>query len=239
MTSPTPAPGRLGRRFVGHDDHSRNFGIAPYLGTVERRPTFWPFPSRTSAPCDQGQEGECVSHSLAHELGAGPVQVRGKTSYWAHRFFARIQAADRAMGNDFGPDGGATMLAGAKAAKAHGHITGYRWCFGVDQVVDALCSVGPVWLGVPWYESGYDTFADGLVEQTGRIVGGHAITAVGYDEHPRHGPVVVWVNSWGRGYGVADRRLNLRGGVGYIPLATLDMLLRQDGEAVIAADYLR
>lgn len=233
--------GRLGRRFVGHDERSRAYGIASALpSTVGRRPTFWAFPRGTSAPWDQQAEGACSAFSLAHELAAGPVQVSGLSAAWAHRFYRATQATDLAMGNDFTADGGgATMLAAAKTGKAQGVITGYRWAFGADQVVSALVNVGPVWLGIPWMSGSFETQSDGLIPVTGDVAGGHAICAVGYDEHRVHGPVVALVNSWGPSWGVADSRLNLRGGVGYMRVADLAILLAQDGEAVIAADYLK
>lgn len=236
MTTPAQMDGRLGRRFAGHDERSRAYGIAPLLGSVQRKPTFWAFPRFTAAPVDQMAEGSCTAHAMAHELGAGPVQVPGMTSRWARNFYPKVQATDRAMGNNW-PDG-ASMLALAKTAKTYGYISGYRWAFGIDQVVAALCSVGPVLLGIPWLAQMYEA-PGGVVTVAGDVVGGHAITAVGYDEHPQLGPVVVWANSWGRFYGAADKRLNLRGGVGYIRVADLATLLRQDGEAIIAADFVK
>lgn len=179
----------------------------------------------------------CTAFSLGHELAAGPIQVCGIGNRWASGMFRKIQATDRAMGNDW-PDG-ASMLASAKTAKAQGLISGYRWAFGAEQCVDALVGAGPVWLGITWYEASYEPAPDGLLSIGGQIAGGHAICAVGYDEHPRHGPVVALANSWGRSWGVADKRLNLRGGVGYLRVADLDTLLRQDGEAIIAADFVR
>lgn len=229
--------GRLGRRFAGHDERSRAFGIAPLLGAVERKPTFWAFRRWSAAPLDQQAEGACTAFSLGHELAAGPVQVCGIGNRWARAMYRRIQATDRAMGNDW-PDG-ASMLASAKTAKAQNLISGYRWAFGAEQVVTALVGVGPVWLGIVWPETAYEPTGDGLLSISGPIVGGHAICAVGYDEHPRHGPVVALANSWGRSWGVADKRLNLRGGVGYLRVADLATLLQQDGEAIIAADFVR
>lgn len=225
----------LGRRFAGHDERSRAFGVRPLLAGVERKPTFWAMPAGPF-PLDQGQEGACTAFGTAHELAAGPVQVPGMTGLWAGELYRRIQATDRAMGNHWAD--GASVLAAMKTAQADGLISGYRWCFGIDDVIAALM-VAPVCLGLEWRDGSYATDPDGFVRVTGDVVGGHFITAVAYDEHPEWGPVVGWLNSWGPSYGVADSRLGVSGGVGWIRVADLADLLARDGEAVVPADFLQ
>lgn len=229
-------PAGLGRRFVEHDPRSRAFGVRSALGaTVERKPTVWALPSGPY-PLNQGAEGACTGYGMAHELAAGPVVVRGIDAAYADHRYQRARQVDVADGNRF-PDG-ATTLAAVKAAKADGLITGYRWAFGIGDVVDTLCTVGPVCLGLSWYDGMYATRPDGLVVRSGPLVGGHFITAIGYDIHPTAGPCVLWLNSWGSGYGVGDARAGVRGGIGWVPVATLADLLADDGEAVVPADFL-
>lgn len=227
-------PGRLGRRFAGHDEHSRNYGVRPLLTPVVRKPTFWALPSG-SFPLDQGAEGACTAFGSSHELAVGPVQVPDITNQFAIELYRRIQATDRAMGNSW--TDGASTLAAMKTLKNEGRITGYRWAFGVDDIVDTLCSVGPVCLGVEWRYDMYVTKPGGKVSMTGQVVGGHFITAVAYDVHPVWGPVVGWLNSWGQEYGVADARLNAAGGIGWITLADLATLMSHQGEAAVPADF--
>lgn len=227
-------PGRLGRRFAGHDEQSRSYGVRPLLAPVVRKPTFWALPAGPF-PLDQGAEGACTAFGSAHELAVGPVQVPGITNQFAVELYRRIQATDRAMGNDW-PDG-ASVLATMKTLKGEGRITGYRWAFSVDDIVDTLCSVGPVCLGVEWRYDMYVTKPGGKVSLTGQVVGGHFITAIAYDVHPQWGPVVGWLNSWGHEYGVADPRLNAPGGIGWITLADLAALLSRQGEAAVPADF--
>jgi len=108
-------------------------------------------------------------------------------------------------------------------------ITGYRWAFGINDVIDTLIVKGPVVLGINWHEDMYETQPDGLVTVGGRLVGGHAILAHGFwPGHPQHGDVIVWTNSWGPSYG--------RNGTGYIRVADLDRLLQNNGEACVATD---
>lgn len=240
MTTP-PTPAGLGRRFVEHDPRSRAFPVRTALAAVpvERKPTVWALP-RTFAdgpfPLNQGGEGACTGYGLAHELAAGPVVARGVNAAYAERRYQRARQVDAADGHRF-PDG-ATTLAAVKAAKADGLITGYRWAFGIGDVVDTLCTFGPVCLGLSWYDGMYATRPDGLVVRSGPLVGGHFITAIGYDIHPTAGPCVLWLNTWGSSYGVGDGRVGVDGGVGWVPVATLADLLADDGEAVVPADFL-
>jgi hypothetical protein len=133
------------------------------------------------------------------------------------------------MGNNF-PDG-ASVLAGAKVAKATGMVSQYRWAFGIDDVVDTLIQRGPVVLGLNWYESMYETDRQGRVTVSGALVGGHCITAFGFHpKHPIFGPCVRWMNSWGPSYGL--------GGVGYITVPDLTRLLKENGEACIPTDVV-
>lgn len=238
MTAPGgtgPVDGRLGRRFAGHSPQNLEHLARPLLAArrVERRDTWWPMPPGPF-PLDQGAEGACTGFGLAHELAAGPVQVPGVDEAYARHRYERNRAEDRAMGYDF-PDG-ATVLATMRAAKADGIITGYRWCLGLDDVLDALCSVGPVCLGISWYSSMYATEPGGLVRVGGQLVGGHFITLVARQTHPQWGPGCWWLNTWGPTYGVARPEVG-SAGLGFIRDADLARLLAEDGEAVVPADF--
>lgn len=233
MTS--PALGRLGRHFAGYDERSRNYGVRGLLPeAVQRKPTFWAMPDGPF-PLDQGNIGSCTGHGMAHELAAGPVMFPNIDNAYAMALYQRNQEEDRKMGNNY--PSGATVLATMKAAKADNRITGYRWCFGVDDVVDTLVSTGPVCLGISWFSAMFDTATNGRVTVSGQEVGGHFIDLLAYDEHPLWGPVVGWLNSWGYSYGVAEPRLNVHKGVGWLSLRDLDSLLSRDGEAVVPSDY--
>jgi hypothetical protein len=227
----------LGRVFVGHDEQSRAYGLRPLLASrIQRKPTFWQMPAGPF-PLDQGAEGACTGFGSAHELAAGPIQVPGITEEYALKLYKAYQATDRSMGNNF-PDG-ATTLAAMKTLKNQGFISGYRWAFGIDDVVATICSVGPVCLGIEWRDGMYSTGSDGRVVTSGPVVGGHFITAVAYDVHYRYGPVIGWLNSWGASYGVADTRIGVRGGIGWIKVPDLADILSRDGEAVVPADLFQ
>jgi hypothetical protein len=236
MTSPPPVDGRLGRIFAGYDERNRSFPVRELLpaGAVQRKPTFWAMPNGPY-PLDQGREGACTGFGMAQELAAGPVVFPNVDNAYAMARYRRNQEEDRKMGLNF-PDG-ATVLATMKAAKADNLITGYRWCFGVDDVVDTLCTTGPVCLGISWRSAMFHTSDEGKVSIDGQEVGGHFIDLLGYDEHPVWGPVAPWINSWGFSYGVSEPRLNVHKGIGWLALSDLATLLAADGEAVVPSDY--
>ncbi len=213
-------------RIPHFDERSRHFPVRAVMPrTVERVKRIWPV-TDVSFPLDQGAEGACVGFGWSGELSADPVRF-DTSNTTARELYEQARAIDRQMGNNWTE--GASVLAGAKACVAQGKVGAYRWAFGIDDVIDTLVSTGPVVLGVNWHQSMYRTAAGGLVVVDGPIVGGHCILALGYwPAHPTHGDVVVWLNSWGPGYG--------ENGIGYISVAKLDQLLRAGGEACIATD---
>lgn len=196
-------------------------------GLVPRQKRLW----RAGERLDQGREGACVGFAWTAELLARPNEVRVPDSdKFARELYREAQRLDVWPGEAYE---GTSVLAGAKAAQKAGFIGEYRWAFSIDEVIDALVAIGPVVIGIPWYENMYETRPSGLVEVGGRLVGGHAITLTGY--HPgmrirgegwwkRH-EVIRWRNSWGEAYG--------RGGDGFITPDALERLLSDDGEACI------
>jgi hypothetical protein len=210
------------------DERSRGFPVRALLPReVVRRKTIWELPN--NFPLDQGEEGACVGFGFSGELAAAPVVIPTDNQF-AFDLYARAQAEDQKMGNVW--DEGASMLAGAKACKLAGHVSSYRWAFGVDDVIDTLCAVGPVVIGIDWYSGMYDTTTDGLVQVFGDVVGGHCILLTGFwPAHPAWGDVVLWENSWGLSYGVNGR--------GFIRVADLQRLLSAQGEACVLVDVSR
>lgn len=180
---------------------------------------------------DQGAEGACVGFGWATELMSTPVRVHppesGPTSTaeadadaFGRRIYNAAKKIDEWPGENYD---GTSVLAGARVMKAIGYVTEYRWAANVGDVVDSLIQHGPVVLGIPWYESMYDTDAEGKVTIGGPVVGGHCITLTGYiHAWKKQGEHVRWRNSWGTEYGVA--------GDGYVSLTDLGKLLAGDPE---------
>ncbi len=207
-------PYPLGRQ-VHFDQRSRAFGI---LGAVDRPPRSYTWQA-TPVVLDQGDVPACVGFSWAGEMGAKPVVIpvddaRGSALY------ADAQAIDRAEGRNY--DGGATVLAGAKAVKAAGHMDEYRWAFGADQLATAVSWAGPAVIGIPWHQSMFTSDSDGTLHPDGPVVGGHAILVRGYSVKLRR---FTLRNSWGPGFG--------RGGDCYIGHDDLNALLSAEGDACV------
>lgn len=209
------------------DEQSRDYPVARLLkGTLPRRNRMWSLPS--TFPLNQGEEGACVGFGWAHELGAFPVMYMVNNDY-AFRYYRAARREDARMGIHYAE--GASVLAGAKVAKANGMISEYRWAFSVDQIIDTLCQRGPVVLGVNWYESMYQTDDNFKVVIDGEQVGGHCILAFGYQKQYKGEECIVLLNSWGLGYGAY--------GVSYLPVSGLERLMDEDGEACMATDIRR
>jgi len=211
-----------------HDSRSKNFpvrSIVPFF--AKKVPTFW----TEGVVLDQGREGACVGYGWTAELLAepfAPVQqplVASAESY-ATLAYRRAKLVDDFPGEDYS---GTSVLAGAKIMQEDGHIERYRWCFGVSDVRDTILTLGPVVIGIPWYESMYSVGADHVVSIGGDLVGGHCLIVTGY--HPefvidgKREQVFRWRNSWGASYG--------HDGSAYIKYSDLAALLRGGGEACI------
>ena len=229
----SPVPRTLDR-VPFFDERSRDYGVRalPSLKASidqSRRRVWTPGPL-----LDQGQEGHCVGFGCGGEYGATPVKGKVDNTI-AHGFFAEAQRVDRAEGRNYSD--GATVLAGCKAMQRLGLISAYRWCFSIDDVIDALLRHSPVVIGINWYSDMYQTDPSGLVHVGGSLVGGHCIYVHGW--WPNHfsfrDDMFVWQNSWGNEYGMKDAA-GIPTGRGFIRKADLARLLAEDGEAVVFTD---
>ena len=89
-----------------------------------------------------------------------------------------------------------------------GHITSYRWCLSVDDLVQSLGYLGPVVIGVDWYTGMFETDPNGFIRPTGQIEGGHCVMlnriALKRNKDRTIDPVASYVegvNSWGPDWG--------------------------------------
>lgn len=212
-----------------HDPNSRKYSIRSILDqrNVVKKAQMW----QEGIVLDQGSEGACVGFAWTGELLAEPEAPRVQPSFdyansLAVSFYNEAKTIDEWPGENYE---GTSVLAGAKVMRKAGFIGEYRWCFGVDDVRDAVISEGPVVIGIPWYNGMYDTLPNGLVKLSGKSTGGHAILITGYHPKMRFGnateEVFRWRNSWGNDYGI--------GGSGWIKHKDLAKLLSENGEACV------
>ncbi len=225
--------GQLGR-VRQFDVRSADYPIRALVGKETPRSYTWP----CAVVLDQGQEGSCVGHGITHELIARPVVVDGDHEL-ALAIYHLAQQLDDTPGENYS---GTSVLAGMKAATRMGYYAEYRWAFGLEDLVLAIGHHGPAVLGLDWYQGMFNSDADGFLNVTGAVEGGHCILArsvrlvkslpastsvgagalAGIDLDRSY---VTLHNSWGPSWGAL--------GTARIRLVDLDRLLKAGGEAAI------
>lgn len=214
-------------RCVQFDERSRNYPIREILTANQQKPVTKSW--RCRGYFDQGQEGACVGFSMAHELVAEPVPVRlnrRRGHAVARRIYHEAQRIDEWPGGAYeGADPfyeGTSVLAGIKVLKKKGHVTEYRWAFGLQDLILAVGHLGPAILGINWYEGMFDVHGCRFVHPFGELAGGHAILCRAVNVKRK---LFVLHNSWGRSWG--------NRGTCLISWDDMDRLLHEDGEALI------
>lgn len=194
---------------------------------------------RLGAVLDQGEEGSCVGHGWTAELIASPRPFKVSPEV-GHEYAVRLyedarRNFDEWPGEDYE---GTSVLAGAKAVQTYGgFIGGYRWCFNIDAVRDAVLTEGPVVIGIPWLETMTEVPYNRLLNVGGEEVGGHCLLVYGYHPglkvHGEDDPVRCFRlrNSWGTSWG--------RNGNALIRYEDLQSLLRHTGEACVPMNRKR
>ena len=207
-------------RIPEFDERSRAFPVRALLATAPRQKRSYTW--RCFDTLDQGALGMCVGCAWTAELAARPSEVRGLSIITAKAIYLDAQHLDHWPGNSYE---GTSVLAGVKAAQAlhPGKISSYRWCFGIEDVLQTLSWLGPVVLGINWYQGMFTPDQDHVIKPTGGLAGGHAILANGINVRRK---LVRLHNSWGRGWGL--------NGECFISFSDLERLLYEQGEACVA-----
>jgi hypothetical protein len=222
--------GRLGRH-VEHDPRSRAYALSEDL-----------LPSTYSSAVhtvripvlDQGSLGSCTGNAAEAFSGSDPLfaaipaTVRARPTWdtdtnetQAVALYSAATRLDGVQGVYPPTDTGSTGVAVAKAAQKAGLISGYQHAFSLDSALKAL-AVSPLIVGVNWYE-GFDTpNAEGLVEISGSVRGGHEFLLYGIDATRKR---VLARNSWGASWGVK--------GAFAFSFDDLGRLLDEEGDATL------
>jgi len=209
--------GRLGRH-VHFDERSRSFPVMLAKGAIIKT-HLW---TRTVKPFNQGDLGSCTGNGAVGVVSTAPYQQKGirYTEALAKKVYSRATQDDTIVGAWPPKDTGSTVLGAMKALKDLGLTKGYHWCFGLDDVLKTLSTLGPVEVGLNWYEGFDKPDAKGLVKIGGSVRGGHAFELLGVDAEKK----LVWaINSWGSDWGLEGRFA--------FSWKDLDRLLHENGEA--------
>ena len=110
-----------------------------------------------------------------------------------------------------------------KALTDFGYVRRYHWAMSIEEVLHAVSYIGPVSIGVNWYDGMFAPDFEGLLRPTGKLAGGHA-TLLGAIM-PDAGRLTIY-NSWGKDWG--------RSGAADILIDDLKILLHEDGEFAVA-----
>jgi papain like protease len=167
---------------------------------------------------DQGQTPQCVAYSAMHFVADGPIThgVRRMPFEEPASFFAAIG----------GSDYGAYVRDAMVRLQQLGVIGAYHWAFSMAELDLALLEVGPVIIGVDWFDGMFDPDASGFIHPTGDVAGGHAIECNGINVETG---TYRLKNSWGRSWGKSGRC--------YVKRADMEYLLfGLNGEAVLATE---
>ncbi len=208
---------RFGRQFRP-DARDRAYLLRP--AASRRTSRYW---SDNGWWGDQGRTSQCVAYAWTHWLEDGPVAQRGTPPCIKPAVLYRAALeVDEWPGEDYD---GTSVRAGAKVLQARGFIASYHWAYRAVDVVNTLLEIGPVVLGVNWYQRMDTPDREGVIRVGGRLEGGHAVVANGVNTATG---LVRIKNSWGRSWG--------RDGRCWLPITDLERLLGEDGEACLARE---
>jgi hypothetical protein len=181
---------------------------------------------------DQGQLGSCTCNAAAGLVATDAVGYTGASSVtlsgnvlpvdetFALQVYSLATQLDEFQGAYPPDDTGSSGIGAAKALVQLGLSSLYQHVFSLEALNTAL-QRGPVMIGINWYESMFDTDANGVVKVNRRssLAGGHEFVVSAY--LPSSG-LYRMDNSWGPGWGI--------GGSAFFKSADLQWLLSQDGD---------
>lgn len=217
-----------------------NFPLSAQLPeTIVRRNHYWPM---FGLPLDQGATGTCVGHGGKHWEISVPV-IRTQRLGPPTAIDLYLAATTRDPWHNGQPDtslqDGTSVNALMLALRDQYKLIGaFDWELSrVDPVLDFLSEVGPVIIGVNWYDSMFRTDQEGFLHlpTTARIAGGHCLCINGIDI--KRG-FVYGPNSWGQpaDFGRFNPNTGRSDGRFRMSFELLARLIGEDGEACAARE---
>lgn len=214
-------PGKGLGRHVEHDPRSLAY-LEPESDVVVT--VWW---KRETPILDQGDVGSCTGNATVGALGTDPFYGTLSPTVQGALNEALAQGiySDAETIDGDGPyppnDNGSSGLSAAKAALKRGLINGYTHMTSIAACHGAI-QQRPFITGVNWYTSMDSPTAEGIVEVSGTVRGGHEFACYGYDAQRD----LWWFdNSWGTSFG--------HGGAFAIATPGFQRLLGEDGDATL------
>lgn len=211
-------------RIEQFDERSRSFSVTDIINKKyvrKQRSYTW----KCFDHLNQGVEGSCAGHALAHVRLARPNEVLGVTHNDAVDWYHLAQRIDPWPGGSY-PGAvpiyeGTSILAIVKIGKQLGHYASYHWSFGLEPLITGIGYTGPAILGIPVFMGMSQIDSRGFIHPTGELLGGHAILCKGVNIK---GEYFILHNSWGVDWGIR--------GDCKVSFSDMQILLKQNGEAV-------
>lgn len=195
------------------DPKSLNFKVSKLTDSTATRNRIW----KRDTWLDQGQEGACVGFSGAHVMSTTPRAHNPRYGQQdAEDLYHAAQQNDQWPGENYE---GSSVLGGMQALKVEGRIDSYHWCTTLTEALHAVSYLGPLQIGVNWYNDMFEPDAKGFLRVSGKLAGGHAICVGGISVDKQ---AVLLYNSWGKSWG--------NNGNAWLAFEDLDTLLHQDAE---------
>lgn len=155
---------------------------------------------KTYVQLNQGQDGACVGFAHTQAACTAPKDKAQKdlTFIDATNLYHQAQMLDDIPGQE--PEvQGSTTLAGAKAAVQAGYYTSYLWARNLTDIQLACSYMGPVVIGISWYDSMFHVINDTIsISPEAQVAGGHDTLLNGVDVE---GKRFRLHNSWGPEWG--------------------------------------
>lgn len=177
-------------------------------------------PWRDADQLDQGNTGHCVGFGWAQYGNTDPINDNF-TDDDGHKIYYECKVIDGEPNAEDGSD----VRSGAQAMVNRGRIATYVFAENMNDIKDWVDTRGPIVVGTDWMNDMFNPDAQGFVQPTGDVAGGHCYLLVGYGDG-----VLTFQNSWGTSFG-----LN-----GYFKMKEADFatLMANRGEACAAQELV-